>query len=247
MMTARGFATLAFLICAAPIALQAQMAIKSGEQKTERTKQCYYKYAGSTYTRTVESFELCPISIDVGTDAGGTSASAGTGCGNAFSCALPGLAAGLSANSRNGDVTLPGSLILQMVTFVQQQKDLIADQRQQLSTASEELRAAREQSESQARQLKELANANNALDSAREADRSARVLFARTAACAYSLDGTLFEKARPAISPASETDLRASCKLLRARSRTAPRGYVDPSLRDVNDRIDAILRRPSPP
>lgn len=29
------------------------------------TKQCVYEFAGSTYTRTVQSYQICPISIQV--------------------------------------------------------------------------------------------------------------------------------------------------------------------------------------
>lgn len=40
-------------------------AFKSGEAVTGMTKQCYYNYLGSTYTITIKSFELCPLTIDV--------------------------------------------------------------------------------------------------------------------------------------------------------------------------------------
>jgi hypothetical protein len=40
-------------------------AFKTGEQTTGNTKQCYYQFAGNTYTRTVQSYQLCPISIQV--------------------------------------------------------------------------------------------------------------------------------------------------------------------------------------
>jgi hypothetical protein len=47
-------------------ALSAQVvAFKTGEQTTGTTKQCYYEFAGSRYTRTVESYQLCPLSIQV--------------------------------------------------------------------------------------------------------------------------------------------------------------------------------------
>ena len=40
-------------------------AFKTGEQKTGTTKQCYYRFGGSSYTKTVEAYELCPLSIEV--------------------------------------------------------------------------------------------------------------------------------------------------------------------------------------
>lgn len=40
-------------------------AFKTGEKVTGSTKQCYYEYLGSEYTRTVKSYELCPLSISV--------------------------------------------------------------------------------------------------------------------------------------------------------------------------------------
>lgn len=40
-------------------------AFKTGERTSGMTKQCYYDGLGSTYTRTVQSFELCPLSIRV--------------------------------------------------------------------------------------------------------------------------------------------------------------------------------------
>jgi predicted ABC-type sugar transport system permease subunit len=36
-----------------------------GEETTGMTKQCYYEFAGNRYTRTVQSFQLCPLSIQV--------------------------------------------------------------------------------------------------------------------------------------------------------------------------------------
>jgi hypothetical protein len=41
------------------------VAYKTGEQVTGSTKQCYYEWAGNRYTRTVESYQLCPLSIRV--------------------------------------------------------------------------------------------------------------------------------------------------------------------------------------
>jgi len=38
-------------------------AFLTGERTTGMTKQCYYDYLGSTYTRTVKSYDLCPLTI----------------------------------------------------------------------------------------------------------------------------------------------------------------------------------------
>ena len=43
----------------------AVMAFKSGEAVTGMTKQCFYNYLGSTYTITIKSYELCPITINL--------------------------------------------------------------------------------------------------------------------------------------------------------------------------------------
>jgi hypothetical protein len=40
-------------------------AFKTGERTTGMTKQCYYNYLGSGYTKTVSSVELCPLSVTV--------------------------------------------------------------------------------------------------------------------------------------------------------------------------------------
>ena len=47
--------------------LQAQTAtaFKTGERTTGMTKQCFYNYLGSGYTRTIGAIELCPLSIQV--------------------------------------------------------------------------------------------------------------------------------------------------------------------------------------
>jgi len=47
------------------LSAQTVTAFKTGEQTTGTTKQCYYEFAGSRYTRTVESYQLCPLSIQV--------------------------------------------------------------------------------------------------------------------------------------------------------------------------------------
>ena len=44
---------------------QTVTAMKSGEQVTGQTKQCYYSFAGNTYTRTVSTMQFCPQSIQV--------------------------------------------------------------------------------------------------------------------------------------------------------------------------------------
>ncbi len=36
-----------------------------GEQVTGMTKQCIYDYLGSTYTITIDSYKLCPLTIRV--------------------------------------------------------------------------------------------------------------------------------------------------------------------------------------
>jgi predicted DNA-binding transcriptional regulator AlpA len=58
---------LVVLAVAAPrtVAAQAVTAFKTGEQTTGMTKQCYYQYLSSTYTRTVSSVDLCPLTIEV--------------------------------------------------------------------------------------------------------------------------------------------------------------------------------------
>lgn len=35
------------------------------EVKTGPTKQCVYQYLGGTYVRTVQAYELCPLTIEV--------------------------------------------------------------------------------------------------------------------------------------------------------------------------------------
>ena len=41
-------------------------AYNTGELITGQTKQCFYDYAGDGYTRTIHSYQLCPLSIQVG-------------------------------------------------------------------------------------------------------------------------------------------------------------------------------------
>jgi hypothetical protein len=59
---------LVIALVAAPAArAQTATAFKTGEQTTGTTKQCYYSFAGSRYTETVQSYSLCPLSIEVRT------------------------------------------------------------------------------------------------------------------------------------------------------------------------------------
>ena len=40
---------------------------KTGENTTGTTNQCYYSLAGSSYTQTVSSVSLCPLTMEVRT------------------------------------------------------------------------------------------------------------------------------------------------------------------------------------
>ena len=40
-------------------------AYKTGEETTGSTKQCYYEGLGSRYTKTLQSYQLCPLSITI--------------------------------------------------------------------------------------------------------------------------------------------------------------------------------------
>jgi hypothetical protein len=42
-------------------------AFKTGERTTGMTKQCYYSFGASAYTKTIQSVALCPLSIQVAT------------------------------------------------------------------------------------------------------------------------------------------------------------------------------------
>jgi hypothetical protein len=46
-------------------AAYAGTANKTGEMVTGMTKQCFYSYLGNTYTKTIKSHELCPLTIQV--------------------------------------------------------------------------------------------------------------------------------------------------------------------------------------
>ena len=48
-----------------PLAAQTATAFQTGERVTGSTKQCYYSFVGRRYTRTVQSDQLCPGSIQV--------------------------------------------------------------------------------------------------------------------------------------------------------------------------------------
>jgi len=52
-------------IMAVSFTANAGTAFLTGENTTGTTKQCYYNYLGSSYTITVQSFRLCPLTIEV--------------------------------------------------------------------------------------------------------------------------------------------------------------------------------------
>src|SRR4051812_46658991 len=70
------------------------------EATTGMTKQCFYDYLGSAYTKTVNSYELCPLSLSIGTPKpqattpSPTERRGATGGGNPF---LVGVVGGLQA------------------------------------------------------------------------------------------------------------------------------------------------------
>jgi hypothetical protein len=47
------------------VSAQSGTAYKTGERRTGRTKQCYYRGLGKDYTETVEGYQLCPLSIAI--------------------------------------------------------------------------------------------------------------------------------------------------------------------------------------
>lgn len=55
------------IFLASKASAQTTTAFKSGESTTGMTKQCFYSAMGSSYTRTVSSTTLCPLSIQVST------------------------------------------------------------------------------------------------------------------------------------------------------------------------------------
>jgi hypothetical protein len=54
------FITLVFATTA-----NAGTAFYTGEKVTGMTKQCYYKFLGSQYTRTMRAIDICPLNIQV--------------------------------------------------------------------------------------------------------------------------------------------------------------------------------------
>lgn len=50
---------------ASPLPPPALTAFKTGEQTTGMTKQCFYSALGNSYTKTISSVELCPLSVQV--------------------------------------------------------------------------------------------------------------------------------------------------------------------------------------
>ena len=56
-------AALAVFMLAAPA--YAATAFLTGEVETGMTKQYIYDFAGSTYTITIDSYKLCPLTIEV--------------------------------------------------------------------------------------------------------------------------------------------------------------------------------------
>jgi hypothetical protein len=58
--------SVAAILAILPSRLVGQTAFSKGEKTTGLTKQCFYEFAGSTYIRTVNSYEICPVSIEIG-------------------------------------------------------------------------------------------------------------------------------------------------------------------------------------
>ena len=56
---------LASLALIASFSANAGTAYYTGEKVTGSTKQCYYDYLGSKYTKTVKLVDLCPLTIQV--------------------------------------------------------------------------------------------------------------------------------------------------------------------------------------
>ncbi len=60
---------LALFVLLASTSAEGQVtAFKTGEEQTGLTKQCYYAFGSTRYTRTVSSVTLCPLSITVPID-----------------------------------------------------------------------------------------------------------------------------------------------------------------------------------
>ncbi len=50
----------------APMSVSTQRTVfKTGQRRTGETKQCFYRFAGAEYTRTVLWYRLCPRSIKI--------------------------------------------------------------------------------------------------------------------------------------------------------------------------------------
>lgn len=58
---------LALLLACMPSAMIAQdiTAFKTGEEATGMTRQCYYAFGTTKYTKTIQAVQLCPLSIAV--------------------------------------------------------------------------------------------------------------------------------------------------------------------------------------
>ena len=48
-----------------PLRSQTVTAFKTGEEITGLTKQCYFAFGNTRYTKTIRSAELCPLSVQV--------------------------------------------------------------------------------------------------------------------------------------------------------------------------------------
>ncbi len=106
----------------APSALHGQTvtAIKTGEEVTGLSKQCYYALGSTKYTKTVSSVELCPVSIETSlipkpAESKTGSASGGAdGCSSGVSgwwgvaaCALAGHAQDVADRRAQGEANVP--------------------------------------------------------------------------------------------------------------------------------------------
>lgn len=64
-MRALALGAVAALALARNLPAQTATGIKTGERQTGATRQCYYSAAGKEYTKTMQSYELCPVTIQV--------------------------------------------------------------------------------------------------------------------------------------------------------------------------------------
>jgi hypothetical protein len=53
------------IVGATALPAQTVTAFKTGEETTGLTKQCYYAFGSTRYTKTIRSVELCPLSVQV--------------------------------------------------------------------------------------------------------------------------------------------------------------------------------------